>query len=99
MAKYYIFVFLIVAGFGFVPFLILEIPETATSQGLLAVSVGYAGSGFVALLLGALGLLYKTNRFSGFVVGTFLAIGLMAYGARAETTFEQMLQCARRYGV
>lgn len=95
MAKYFIFAALIVAGFVFLPFLVLEIPETATTRGLLMVGAEYAGTGIAALLLGALGLLYKANRFSGFVVGTFVAIGLLAYGARAETICKLIGQSVR----
>jgi hypothetical protein len=55
------------------PFLVLEIPSTATLTGVLHVTEGRAGTAFGTLLVGSLGLFYKSNRPLGLLVGTALA--------------------------
>ncbi len=50
------------------------------------IAAGSAGTAIAALGIGALGLLYKSNRFAGFVIGTLIALGLMFAGANAQTS-------------
>ena len=58
-------------------------PDTATTEGTALVSAGSAGTAVASLGIGCLGLLYKSNRFGGFVIGTLVALGLMFTGANA----------------
>ncbi len=85
MAKYLIFIALVLLIFIAGPYLLFGVPETATGYGIAIVSAGSAGTAIAALGIGALGLLNKRNRFAGFVVGTFIAMGLMFAGANAQT--------------
>lgn len=86
MAKYVIFVGMILLMFVAGPYLLFGVPDTATAQGIAMVSAGSAGTAIAALGIGALGLLYKSNRFAGFVIGTLIALGLMFAGANAQTS-------------
>lgn len=85
--KYLAFTVLILLAFVCGPFIVYGIPETATVYGVVLVSAGFAGTALAALGAGALGLLYKRNRFAGFVVGSLISVGLMFAGAHAETNF------------
>ena len=82
--KYLVFIGCTISAFIIAPYLVLEMSETATTLGLAMVAADYVGTALAALVIGALGLLYKPNRFAGFVVGTFIAIGLMFAGANAQ---------------
>lgn len=86
MAKYLVFIGLILLAFIAGPYLLLGAPNTATGYGIAMVSASSAGTAIAALGIGALGLLYKPNRFAGFVVGTLVAAALMFAGASAQTT-------------
>ena len=83
MAKYVIFVGLVILTFVAGPYLLFGVPDTATTEGIALVSAGSAGTAVAALGIGSLGLLYKSNRFGGFVIGTLIALGLMFAGANA----------------
>lgn len=85
MAKYIVFIALILLIFTAGPYLLFGVPETATAEGIAMVSAGSAGTAFAALAIGALGLFNKRNRFAGFVVVTFIAMGFMFAGANAQT--------------
>lgn len=86
MAKYFSFIGLTLLVFVAGTYFLLGVPNTATGYGLAMVSAGSAGTAIAALGIGSLGLLYKSNRFAGFVVGTLVAAALMFAGANAQTT-------------
>lgn len=85
LAKYLVFIGLILFAFVVGPYFLLGMPDTATGYGIAMVSAGSAGTAIAALMIGSLGLLYKPNRFAGFVVGTLVATALMFAGANAQT--------------
>lgn len=85
LVKYLIFVGLVLLTFIAGPYLLLGVPATATGRGVALVSASSAGTAIAALAIGALGLLYKPNRFAGFIIGTFIGVGLMFAGANAQT--------------
>lgn len=86
MKKYATFIGLIILMFVAGPYLLFGVPDTATVEGIAMVSAGSAGTAIAALGIGTLGLLYKANRFAGFVIGTLIALGLMFVGANAQTS-------------
>ena len=86
LAKYIIFIALVLFTFSAGPYILFGVPETATGYGIAMVSVDSAGTAIAALGMGAIGLFYKRNRFAGFVVGTFIAIGFMFVDSNAQTS-------------
>lgn len=72
--NYALFSIGVIAGFAFLPFILLSLPETATEDGTMLARMEYAGQGVAALAFGSLGLLYRKERFAAFVVLTSFAI-------------------------
>lgn len=82
MRNYFLFSVAVIAAFAVLPFLLLGVPTTATDRGLIMASAGFAGSGISVLALGCLGLLYRPNRFIGFVIGTGIATAIFLFGSQ-----------------
>lgn len=99
MAKYLLFSGAVILLWVGVPFLLYGVSETATAQGISMVAADKAGTALAVLLIGALGMLYRPNRFAGFVVGTLVAASLMIAGARAQTACQFSGQNVRICGL
>jgi hypothetical protein len=86
MKKYFIFVALIVLAFIFIPPLAKIGTSIEINRGFLLVLFVRGATASSALLIGVLGLLYKADRFKGYVVVTLIAIGLMIVGTRTDSS-------------
>lgn len=82
MRNYFVFSAAVIAAFAVAPFLLLDIPSTVTDRGIIMTSAGFIGSAISVLALGCIGLLYRPNRFAGFVVGTGVASVLFLLGSQ-----------------
>jgi hypothetical protein len=77
VAKYFLFsgaVILLWAGFPLFPLLLYGVPEPVTAEGILFFAAARAGEASAFFLLGALGLLYRPNRFTGLSLGHLLRL-------------------------
>lgn len=82
--RFLVFCLAVFLCFTAAPFLLHGIQDTASSSGLSMVAADSAGAAIAAFAMGSIGLLYKPNRFGGFVMATSIAAVLIFMGGKME---------------
>lgn len=80
MRNYLLVVAAVIIFFVGFPLLTVNIPSTASSRGVTYITIGHLGTAIAVLAIGSLGLLYRKDRFTGFVVGCLVAALLILLG-------------------
>ena len=77
--KYVLFSIFIIAAIMALPFVLAPVPEEAPIDAIVTVALRSVPTSFFVLLVGCLGLLFRPNRFAGFVAVTLATLAVMAY--------------------